>query len=129
MTLRKVTLSEHDLRRFIKKHPSLKDVPINIVDGKPISLLDARGLGKAIFSFPSDEEIWELAIEYCLRICTKNPERKLFLMTKEGAVELSVIDRIEHLTRRTDIGKVLHRMYKTFLVQIFRWMEEVASRR
>ena len=124
-----ITLTEYDLQRFIEEHPSLKDVPIKKVEGKVISFSEVRGSSEITFTFPSDEEIWDLAKEYCLRICTKYPDTKLFLMTREGVVELSVVDRIEHLTRRTDIGKVLHRMYKTFLVQIFRWMEEVASRR
>jgi len=126
--MEKITLSANELRSFLASHPSIKDVPISIFNGRPVSISDVLKLGKATFEFPSDDEIWDLALEYCSRVLTKYPERKLFLMTEEGAVELSVIDRIEHLTRRTDIGKVLHRMYKTFLIQIFRWMEEFAPR-
>jgi len=124
----KITLSANELRSFLASHPSLEDVPISILNGKPISISDVLRLGKVTFEFPSDDEIWELALEYCSRILTKYPEKKLFLMTREGAVELSVIDRIEHLRKRTEIGKILHKMYKTFLTEIFRWMSLAVRR-
>jgi len=111
------------LKSFLEKKPAYRNIPILIQGNKIYSFEEAVNLGKVIPKNFTDNEAEILAEVFYKNAVKRGSTRRIASFGPKGTILLTMQDAVEHIQKKTDIGKWLSKTYKEFLKFILRRLE------